>query len=234
MVSVGNMSVEEFQNKSPDPSTQSGQPPRRVIKTHAHAKIAPWRQDADKSSGGILTIPNGAKVILITRNPMDTCVSTYHHIKTIQREYIGDMKHFALEVFKTGKVESNSFWDWHRGWLSVRDTYNSQDEGKFLWMSYEEILQDRVAAIKKVGKFILPSLPSPEVIDAVAKASSFEVMKAANKSVFGKEGHIREGKVGKWRDALGDEVAEELLAHHKTKCAELEMDPTLWTVGFTD
>jgi len=228
------MSIDDYQKMKPDPSTQPDLPePRRVLKTHAEVKWAPWQQDKDSPGG--LTIPDGAKVIVITRNPMDACVSMYHHTKKMPFKYSGDMNHFALKMFKAGNVESNSFWEWHRGWLNVRDCYG---EDKFLWLSYEEMMNDSTAGINKIGAFLFPSPPSSEVIEAVSRASSFETMKEATerenekKVALGERAvnHMREGKSGKWRDALGNEVADDLLAHHIAKCTELEMDPSLWTI----
>ena len=55
----------------PEPWRKQGPAARRVFKTHSVAGLAPW-----KGGASIDGIPKGAQVILVTRNPKDTAVSS--------------------------------------------------------------------------------------------------------------------------------------------------------------
>ena len=48
-------------------------PSRRVLKTHAPAQLSPW------VVGAQLDRMNGARIIVVTRNPKDEAVSHHHH-----------------------------------------------------------------------------------------------------------------------------------------------------------
>ena len=83
-------------------------PPRRVFKTHAAVGLAPWR-------GGLRGL-GGARVVVVTRNPKDACVSMFNHARDAAPfAYTGDFAHFVTRLFLPGKVESGCFWEWHAG-----------------------------------------------------------------------------------------------------------------------
>ncbi|QQP36612.1 Sulfotransferase 1A1, partial [Caligus rogercresseyi] len=54
---------------------------------------------------------NKGKVIYVTRNPKDVCVSFYHHEKLLNNhQYTGSFEKFA-ELFLEGKVAYGSYWE---------------------------------------------------------------------------------------------------------------------------
>jgi len=96
--------IAAFEAWQPDPATQRKPPARRVIKTHAPSHLAPW-------IGGANGIPEHGKVVIITRNPADACVSMWNHARDIPSfEYSELFEHFLSELYLQGKVESGDFW----------------------------------------------------------------------------------------------------------------------------
>ena len=199
----------------PDPSTQSKPPPRRVLKTHAPARLAPWKGE----------VPEHGKVIIIARNPADAAVSMWHHARDVPAfGYEGDFEHFLRELYLPGNVESGCFWDWHGGWW--REYGEKLD--KILWVSYEDFKIDPLGVITKVAKFI-DCGASPECIRRTVAVSSFSNMR--NKSIASdkekekrgvpvKKNHIRQGLAGAWRRVFTKEQEVELMRIHQQKCAQ--------------
>jgi len=68
-------SIDQWIAWSPNSMQQAMYPPRRVIKTHAPEQLSPWVAGVDSN------IPDGSKIIVVTRNPMDTAVSLFNHAK---------------------------------------------------------------------------------------------------------------------------------------------------------
>lgn len=65
-------------------------PGRRCLKTHAPHHLVPWK-------GGVTAagIGGGRRVIVVTRNPNDACVSMFHHSRDVESfAYTGDFQHF--------------------------------------------------------------------------------------------------------------------------------------------
>jgi len=213
-----------------------GPTPRRVLKTHGCAHLSPWVQE-EENDGAVVTIPQGAKVIVVTRNPLDTCVSMYHHtVEDPIKEYTGDFNNF-FDLYLEGKVESGGFWEWHAGWLEAQRTKGVGE--KILWISFEDMKRDLRKSIERVGAFIFDEAPSSDLVDAVHDCSTFEAMKATaakmdemkrSKGERVKEAHIRKGKVGGWKDLFCDGQYDRFVANHNAKCASLEIDPKLWDI----
>lgn len=215
---VGRKTVDEFIEFESPSDTQVISPTRRVIKTHAPYQLAPW-------SGGVEALGNGARVIVVTRNPKDTAVSLYHHTKDGKGfGYEGDWKHFLAELFMPGLVESGCYWEWTASWWKVHQDHPD----KIMWISYEEMKYDLPGSIEKIAKFCGIET-TPEIIAAVTEASSFGTMKKsaaevdAKKIAAGqqvKKNHIRQGASGAWTRTFTVNDVQVFDAHHETKCKE--------------
>jgi len=232
-----NKSVEWIQSHRPEPIA-----PRRFVKTHLPAHLAPWIQEdnsKDDAGDGVktATIPKGVKMILVTRNPMDNAVSKYHFRKKHPRQPIDVPFHdFLHREYLNGKTSYGSWWDWHKGWLKTYEKYAGEGEGfdgRVLFLSYEEMTADKRAAIVKVSNFLFKDPPSSEVVDKVLESTQIDGMKT---KFDAKETHdnqkflkVRKGGVGNWKDTFEEEDVVVFKEYHEKKCEELGLDPKMWT-----
>lgn len=220
--------VEAFTEWTPDQDTQpSTSPPRRVIKTHAPFQLRPWSEQA------------GAKVVVVSRNPGDACVSMYHHSLDIPAfRYFASFSHFWNALYKRGLVEHGCFWDWHSGWYNYMTGAGAgagAGSGSVLWVKFEDIKKDPEGQIRRIAEYCcIPA--SDEVIRKTVEASSFKNMKAtadainsdkAKKGIKFKKNHIRKGESGKWRKTFKDE-SEGFLKFHQIKCDQLGLPEDLF------
>lgn len=201
---------------------------RRLWKTHSSAKEAPWAGGPTENG-----VPDGAKVVVVARNPGDAAVSMFHHATARSYplpgnagfKYTGSMSHFVDEVWLPGNVESGDFWAWHASWWRAKKDLPSD---KLLIVSYEDMIADLPQAVRTVASFC--AIPCDEALVAkVVEASNFSAMKdqfdaqIADAKKTGKKfkpGHIRKGGKGGWRTALSPEIAACLPAFHERRCSE--------------
>ena len=173
---------------------------RHVWKTHAPAQLAPW----DAGMGAVPS--NGARCIVVSRSPLDVCVSLFHHTRDSTAFGCPDVDLEAFtELFLGGKVESGDYWAWHRGWWEASQGVESA--GKVLWVFYEDLIEDMEAQVRRIANFAGIDA-SNAVVAQVVQASEFKSMKRTFERVNSeklargesiKKNHIRAGKVGGWR-----------------------------------
>ena len=64
-------------------------------------------------------LPLAGKVVYVSRNPKDACVSMFHHTRAIDSfTYDGTFGDF-IELFLQGGVEHGSWWHHHRRWCQI-------------------------------------------------------------------------------------------------------------------
>ena len=179
---------------------------RRVWKTHAPEGHPPWRHS---SGGGNSASMAGAKVVVVARNAKDAAVSLLHHSSNITPfAWHGGWAEFA-PLFLDGRVESNSWWDWHAGWWHACQ----REPQAVLWVTFEEMSADLPAVAKRVAEHLGLERSWTE-LEAVARRCSFSSMKVeaecrdhAAEASGGhvKKKHFRKGQVGGWRAVLRHE-----------------------------
>ena len=205
-------------------------PFRRVLKTHAPAQLAPWigRTESEWM--------NGARIIVVTRNPKDAAVSHYHHTIDLPHifRYNGSWDHFLTKLWIPGKVESGSFWRWHKSWWDVFQSGSI----KLLWMSYEDLIIRPKELIRQIAEFIQVE-PTLKVVEGVLEASKFESMKqiaaeedakmvAIGKADQVKKNHIRQGTSGSWLKVFTEDQNKLMNRHHTGECSRLSLPPRLF------
>ncbi|XP_050037737.1 sulfotransferase ssu-1-like [Dermacentor andersoni] len=113
-----------------------GMPRPGAIKTHL-----PFHQ---------LKFSTRAKYIYVARNPYDVCVSAYHHIRTLtaSEEDLMELDEFVkLFVARAGGKAcylENSLLPW----------YSRRMESNVLFLTYEQLLADTKAQVKRVAEFL--------------------------------------------------------------------------------
>jgi len=191
------MSVDEF-DTIPSP---------RVLKTHEPVQLFPDRDERH------------AKVIYVTRNPFDACVSCYYHPKkglsphSTGVPFEGFAKYWLSDRFVFGG------WIEHtKGWRrEYQQHLSSCDEEKknMIWLSYEELVDNPLDSIQRIATFIgVDTTADSALVQRVAEGCKFDnVREKAQASLDGgAEGfidHLRSGKVGDWRNHFGPELFAE-------------------------
>ncbi|KAJ8960062.1 hypothetical protein NQ318_009504, partial [Aromia moschata] len=135
------------------------QPTPRIMKTHLPWKLLPNAiQDGTKK----------AKIVYVTRNPKDTCISYYNHVKLLEG-YSGSFEDFC-RLFLAGKVSYAPYWEHIFAFWERRNLPN------VLFLKYEELKKDLPAVIRRVAKFLEKDLTDEQVIQ-LTNHLSFENMR---------------------------------------------------------
>eukprot|EP00730_Choanoeca_flexa_P005977 TRINITY_DN12061_c0_g2_i2.p1 TRINITY_DN12061_c0_g2~~TRINITY_DN12061_c0_g2_i2.p1 ORF type:complete len:305 (+),score=78.13 TRINITY_DN12061_c0_g2_i2:36-917(+) len=169
-------------------------PSPRYFKTHASSHLFPAKDWAK------------AKLLFITRNPKDTAVSLYHHMKNKTAFTFDGTWEEYFQHLMDDNVESSSFFKWHLPWWQ---RYQSGQCRKALWLHYEDAIQDYPGTVRKVAEFLELQL-SDDIINKVAEACTLRAMKSNPKAncnwIPGKGGkeaqHLRKGGAGGWRSVF--------------------------------
>jgi hypothetical protein len=172
-------------------------PSPRLMKTHLPRQWMPERW------------PEHGKVVHIARNPKDVCVSLFHEMKNRSRTMAQsetDVLEFAeyLRLFMAHQVPWAPIADHLVGWRQY-------DHPNLLKVTYEETRSNPVPVLRAIAEF-LGSPVSSERIDAIARATAFDAMRA-NSALLSQINHpdlrqdsdapfMRKGVVGDWKEWL--------------------------------
>ncbi|XP_067947917.1 sulfotransferase 1C2-like [Watersipora subatra] len=140
-------------------------PSPRVLNTHYRTDVLPaeFRK---------------AKTVVVMRNPKDTCVSYYYHVKNI----VGRMSSAQPEI---GKMSFQQFLGmflddkdvpYGRYFEYIEYMWSLRDEPNVLLIFYEDLKLDPVGIIQKVNEF-MGTDRSPELVQQIADATNFSKMK---------------------------------------------------------
>lgn len=175
----------------------------RFIKTHLPVTLLPKE---------IFTVR--PKIIYVSRNPKDMCVSYYHYCRLLH-DFRGSFEEFA-ELFLQGKAPVGPYWSHVLGFWDLRHDDN------VLFLKYEEIRKDHRGGILRTSKFLGKDL-SEDDVSQLMDHLSFQRMRqnpalnlepflqARNGPEFKQEGDqtfIRKGKVGDWKNYMSPELAD--------------------------
>lgn len=224
LLSTGKLSnVDEWNSWTPTEESQECKPGRRVIKTHAPFHLAPWKDNVDDSIANVnaassqidsanSSFPNkfpknGARVIVVTRNPKDTAVSMYNHTMDIKGlfDFSGDWPTFLSELYLPGLVESSCYWSWTKSWWAAYSSFDNKEKDCIMWISFEEMKRDLTGAIAKIAAFLGIEVTATQ-LQLTTETCSFETMKRVaaeedakklDKGEPTKPNHIRQGKIYK-------------------------------------
>ncbi|XP_015686403.2 sulfotransferase 6B1-like, partial [Protobothrops mucrosquamatus] len=144
-------------------------PSRRIIKTHLSPQKLPKSIFEKK-----------AKMLVLFRNPKDTAVSFFHFSKRVKISPEQETWDEFFDKFITGKVAYGSYFD------HITEWNNYLEDSNVFFITYEEMKENPVSALKKIAKFFNFSVTEEE-IESIVKKTSFENMKN-NAGTYGKVG----------------------------------------------
>ncbi|XP_050517028.1 luciferin sulfotransferase-like isoform X2 [Diabrotica virgifera virgifera] len=153
------------------------------------------------------------KIIYVTRNPKDTCISYYNHSRLMEG-YRGSFEEFC-QLFLSGKLTFAPYWN------HVLPFWEKRNQPNILFLKYEKMIQDLPSIIKEVADFLETPL-TPEQITTLSDHLSFESMKknpAVNyemivslnrkfKLIECDGTFMRSGKVGDYKAKMSPEIIQ--------------------------
>ncbi|CAH1999714.1 unnamed protein product [Acanthoscelides obtectus] len=108
------------------------------------------------------------KIIYVTRNPKDTCISYFNHSRLMEG-YRGDFNDFC-ELFLAEKLTYTPYWS------HLLSFWQRRNQKNILFLKYEDMNKDLPAVIREVADFLEKPL-SDEQVSILADHLSFENMK---------------------------------------------------------
>ncbi|CAI9556998.1 unnamed protein product [Staurois parvus] len=162
----------------------------RMIKSHLQAQVLPksfWEKNC--------------KIIYVARNAKDVAVSYYHYQRMAYAHPEPGTWDEYINTFMEGNVAFGSWAKHVKGWWEMRKKH------KFLYLFYEDMLEDPKREIRKVMTFMNQELPE-EIVEKIQKNTTFQVMKdnpMVNFSTFPFIDHsislfMRKGILGDWKN----------------------------------
>eukprot|EP01084_Bolivina_argentea_P204816 349828_1 len=119
----------------------------RFWKIHAPKRIFPINKPFEKWSH------KKYKIIIISRNPKDACVSYYYHQKNIRYKQAKTAFNETFDLFFTlwiaGLVRNDNWFSWHKTWYDIYCNKSDPLSKKIHWMYYEDLNCDNVMKKKK-------------------------------------------------------------------------------------
>ncbi|KAL5010019.1 hypothetical protein ScPMuIL_012324 [Solemya velum] len=178
-------------------------PSPRIIKTHLPLRLLP-KQIFEKE----------AKILYIARNPKDLLVSNYHFFKLLKpvTRFNGTIGEF-FDSFIHDKVPYSPWW------RHVKEFWAIQEQEKMLFLTYEDLIQDPINSIQRIGLFLGKALSKDEA-QQIAHHCHFDRMKAnvctnyhhlVELGIYDKnESFIRKGMVGDWTNCLTEDMSQKV------------------------
>mmetsp|Transcript_29222 Transcript_29222/g.76533 ORF Transcript_29222/g.76533 Transcript_29222/m.76533 type:complete len:406 (+) Transcript_29222:197-1414(+) len=190
-------------------------PSPRVLKTHAPRQlflgVQPDSPECLTATGRPTPLDPSTKVIYVSREPKDACVSSYYHASNPhQRGFPFDAWAFA---WLHGLFEHGRWSDHVAAWRAEARVNPRQ----VLWVRYEDLKADPVGQVRRIAAFL--EVPVTDaLISATVEHSGFAAMQRQS----GGYRFFRKGQVGDWGRHFSPALAAEFDAQvaHQMRGAE--------------
>ena len=172
----------------------------RFMQTHLPYKL--WRAQLEKYSN--------VKLVQTIRNPKDTLVSYYHHMRNegVLGAFNGTWDQY-FQLFKERKLPYGDYFEHMADWLNFLKERNNT-----LILRYEEMKKDHRGHVMKIAKFLGQDI-SDKIADVIVQKSTVQNMSKEINSVvkglttWNKDGNfIRKGQIGDWVNYFSKEQSE--------------------------
>ena len=157
------------------------------------------------------------RIVFLHRNPLDTVVSFYNHVKYVEDwPYVPDEVPATLSEFlRHPRMGIRYILEFNKAWLEAGDRFEA-----FLPVSYEQLRADPTGGLRKIVDFCGVARVSDRAIKKAVHAGEFSRMKKLEEAgklarlypgMFADRGadprgrKVRSGKIGNYREALSDE-----------------------------
>lgn len=182
-------------------------PSRRVIKTHLVPEKIPKSIFQKK-----------AKILVLFRNPKDNAVSYFHFSKAMSLCPSEETWNKFFPDYITGNVPYGLYFDHIIGWNNYLDDKN------VMFITYEEIQENGVLALKRIAEFFNFSVSEQE-IQSIVEKTSFKSMKDNALLTHGEIGKnfFRKGIVGDWKNTFSASQNEEMDKKFEEKAAKTKL-----------
>ena len=176
-------------------------PPPRVMKTHLPLQLFQ----------GMLQKYPDVKIVQTIRNPKDTLVSMFHHLRGEMNlgGFQGTWDQFFEELVKKKRLPWGDYFQHNVEWY----TFNKNRDNSLI-LKYEDMKKDHRGHVIKIAKFMGCDL-SDKVIDIiVTKTTTKDMSQAINPLIQAggwdveKSTFIRKGVVGDWINYFSKEQSE--------------------------
>jgi hypothetical protein len=190
-------------------------PPPRIIKTHAATQLILGMCEPP-------SLPSGTKLIVVSRNPLDSCCSRFYH--AFNPHKLGwDFAAWAA-VWLSGNTTYGDWFSWVRDWHARAQAHPEQ----ILWVQYEDLKADACKEVARIAHFLgVGDDTDPAWIQNIVQLASFEGMKGqAQRQGGDHHNHLRKGITGDWQAHFTQEMVQEFMQkyHHELKGTGLTYD----------
>mmetsp|Transcript_2104 Transcript_2104/g.3309 ORF Transcript_2104/g.3309 Transcript_2104/m.3309 type:complete len:361 (-) Transcript_2104:162-1244(-) len=189
----------------------------RVIKTHAPENSLLGCRG--KGVRGLLEeTPTGVKIIIVSRNPLDACVSSYYHGFNPHKN--GWPFEAWSSVFLSGYFLFGCWFAWVKGWFAA---YQQAPPGTALWLQFEDLKLNPKEKIREIAAF-LELDATEELIDKVVEYSSLsEMKKQADEHGGDVLQHLRKGEIGDWTNHFSLSMAQQFVNKYKEEMSGIPL-----------
>ena len=164
-----------------------------------------------------------SKFIYIIRDPRSALVSQYFFYQ--RHPNLGATPDFPLEQFAELFLDGGLFFgDYHDhalGWMNPAPHGIAPEQ--VLYLRYEDLVERKLAAVKRLAAFLMPDRPLPEErLIAIAAGTDFEAMKQEMKVNprsfhFNPDVFFRQGRTDGWSDQLTADLARRVVEKSEAK-----------------
>ena len=171
----------------------------RLIQTHLPFELLPPQ------------ILEKAKVIYVSRNPKDACVSWYYHTLTMNEGHYGFIGTFQdiAKLFRKGATLNGDYFNHIKGaWMR-----KYHPNLKFLW--YEDMKRDLVPVIKDLCNFTNYPLTAEKImkLEDMMVIDKFREMHANPQKTEEQKNmrrqFIRKGEIGDWKNHFSQDMSKD-------------------------
>jgi len=175
----------------------------RIILTHIPYQFLPKK-----------VLEKRCKIVRISRNPKDLCVSFYHHTCAFKMyNYVAPLSHF-VDMFLAGNRDFGCYFKFERDYDAILNVGDRSDH--VFHTSFEMLKMEPLESMKRLGAF-LGKKRSDEFYREVVEKTSFKKVKERrevdyiDRDLF-REGCsvFRKGQVGDWVNHLTKEQSDRI------------------------